>query len=481
MPIAFDNSYARLSDRFYARLDPTPVREPTLIRLNEGLARKLGMDPVDLGSPAGVAMLAGNTVPEGAEPLAQAYAGHQFGGWVPQLGDGRAILLGEVVTADGRRDIQLKGSGRTPYSRMGDGRAWLGPVLREYVVSEAMHALGIPTTRALAAVATGETVLREAPLPGAVLTRVAKSHIRVGTFQFFLARNDLEALADLTQHVIARHYPEAETPLDLLHAVVAAQAELVAAWMSVGFIHGVMNTDNMQIAGETIDYGPCAFMDGYHPDTVFSSIDRFGRYAYSQQPQVAAWNLAQFATTLLPLMGEQDAAVEAATQAVHGFAPAYQAAWLGRLGAKLGLSAPGPGDVDLIHRLLDLMAAERADFTLTFRQLAEGASLPPAFSDWEDHWSMRAPDRNSDAEVQPGRDPPQPPRGRGHRRRSKRRLRAVPPAGGRDRQTLRCGAGRRARDAAETRRRGDADVLRHLNGLASRPPMRKMTGGAPSG
>ena len=393
LDMRFDNSYARLPDRFYARLDPTPVPKPGLIRLNEPLARELGLDPAALASPEGVAILAGNAVPEGAEPLAQAYAGHQFGGWVPQLGDGRAILLGEVVTEDGRRDIQLKGSGRTPFSRMGDGRAWLGPVLREYVVSEAMHALGIPTTRALAAVTTGETVHREAALPGAVLTRVARSHIRVGTFQFFLARGDTEALQALTDHVIRRHYPDAGSPLELLRAVVAAQAELVAMWMGVGFIHGVMNTDNMQVAGETIDYGPCAFMDRYHPDTVFSSIDHFGRYAYSQQPQVAAWNIAQFATTLLPLMGDRDAAVEAATEAVHGFAPAYQAAWLRRFGAKLGIADAGEGETELIHRLLDLMAEGGADFTLTFRRLSEGGELPEAFGAWREEWLAREPDR----------------------------------------------------------------------------------------
>ena len=393
--VPFDNSYARLPDRFYARLDPTPVREPGLIRVNETLARELGIDPGELTSPEGLAVLAGNEVPQGAEPLAQAYAGHQFGGWVPQLGDGRAILLGEVVTPDGRRDIQLKGAGRTPFSRMGDGRAWVGPVLREYVVSEAMHALGIPTTRSLAAVSTGEPVIREAPLPGAVLTRVARSHVRVGTFQFFLARRDTEALAALSNHVVARHYPKAETPLDLLRAVVAAQAELIAQWMSVGFIHGVMNTDNMSIAGETIDYGPCAFVDGYHPDTVFSSIDQFGRYAYSQQPQVAAWNLAQFATTLLPLMGEQDAAIEAATEVVQGFAPAYQNAWLRRFRAKLGLSGPHEEDAGLITRLLDIMGETRADFTLTFRRLSEGESLPEPFADWQADWTARAPDREA--------------------------------------------------------------------------------------
>ena len=385
----FENTYARLPERFYARLPPTPVAQPSLVRLNEGLARDLGLDPDQLRSDEGVRALAGNIVPEGAEPLAQAYAGHQFGGWVPQLGDGRAILLGEVVGDQGRRDVQLKGAGRTPFSRMGDGRAWLGPVLREYVVSEAMHALGIPTTRALAAVATGEQVIREAPLPGAVLTRVARSHVRVGTFQYFAARRDLEALETLARHVIERHYPEADGPLGLLREVIAAQAELVAAWMSVGFIHGVMNTDNMSVAGETIDYGPCAFIDGYHPDTVFSSIDQFGRYAYSAQPQVAIWNLAQFATCLVPLMGEADAAVEAATEAVHGFPGLYQAAWLRRFRSKLGLRTEEDGDERLIHDLLDLMAGDRADFTLTFRELGRQETDDPAWQDWRRAWTAR--------------------------------------------------------------------------------------------
>src|SRR5690606_36997243 len=271
-----------------------------------------------LASPDWTAVFAGNRVPEGASPLAQAYAGHQFGGWVPQLGDGRALLLGEIVAPDGARfDLQLKGSGPTPFSRRGDGRAGLGPVLREYVVSEAMAALGVPTTRALAAVTTGEAVWRETPLPGAVLARVAASHIRVGTFQYFAAREDVEALRLLTDHVIARHYPDAEGPLGLLAAVTAAQARLVARWMSLGFIHGVMNTDNMAVSGETIDYGPCAFMDAYDPAKVFSSIDQFGRYAYGNQPRIALWNLAQLASCLLPLMGEEGPAIEAATEAIN--------------------------------------------------------------------------------------------------------------------------------------------------------------------
>ena len=289
---AFDNSYARLPDRFFARLHPTPVATPSLVRLNEKLARHLGLDPGKLATPEGVEILAGNRIPTRGDPLAMAYAGHQFETFVPQLGDGRAILLGEVIDRDGvRRDIQLKGSGRTPFSRQGDGRAALGPVLREYIISEAMAALGIPTTRALAVVTTGETVWRETPLPGAVLTRVASSHVRVGTFQFFAARGDVDAVQRLADHVIARHYPEAVDAANpyrsLLDLVISRQAELVAKWLLIGFIHGVMNTDNMSIAGETIDYGPCAFMDAYHAGTVYSSIDSLGRYAYGNQPAIA--------------------------------------------------------------------------------------------------------------------------------------------------------------------------------------------------
>ncbi len=395
MTIAFDNSYARLPGRFYARQPAVPVAAPRLLALNRSLAERLGLDPDALSGPEGVAVLAGNVVPEGAEPLAQAYAGHQFGGWVPTLGDGRAVLLGEVVAPDGARfDLQLKGAGVTPFSRRGDGRAWMGPVLREYVVSEAMAALGIPTTRALAAVATGETVWREEARPGAVLARVASSHIRVGTFQYFAAREDDEALRLLTDHVIARHYPEARTPLDLLRAVVAAQARLIARWMAVGFIHGVMNTDNMAVSGETIDYGPCAFMDGYNPAKVFSSIDSFGRYAYEAQPQIAVWNLAQFATCLLPLMGGREAAVEAATEAIHGFVPLYEAEWLRLFGAKIGLAAPNGADRALIDTLLARMALQRADFTRTFRALSDGGARdefvePEAFDAWERDWRAR--------------------------------------------------------------------------------------------
>ncbi|HEX2210164.1 MAG TPA: YdiU family protein, partial [Longimicrobium sp.] len=320
---AFDSAYAQLPERFFARVAPTPVAAPRLIRVNAPLAVELGIDPDWLASDEGVAVLAGNRVPDTATPIATVYAGHQFGSFVPQLGDGRAILLGEVIDRSGtRRDVQLKGAGRTPFSRGGDGRAALGPVLREYLVSEAMQALGIPTTRALAAVTTGERVIRETMLPGAVLTRVASSHIRVGTFQFFASRGDVEGVRTLANHVIARHYPhatEAEHPYRaLLEAVIRAQAELIARWLLVGFIHGVMNTDNMSVAGETIDYGPCAFLDEYDPTAVFSAIDRGGRYAYGNQPAIAQWNLTRLAECLLPLLGDDpDAAAADAIQALE--------------------------------------------------------------------------------------------------------------------------------------------------------------------
>lgn len=383
----FDNSYASLPDRFYARLKPTPVRAPGLIKVNRQLAERLGLDPDFLEGPEGVEILAGNRIPDGAAPLAMAYAGHQFGGWVPQLGDGRAILLGEVMGPEGQRhDLHLKGAGQTPFSRNGDGRAWIGPVLREYIVSEAMAALGIPTTRALAAVATGETVLREAPLPGAVLTRVASSHVRVGTFQFFAARKDGEALRLLADHVMDRHYPEARTAatpyLSLLDGVIEKQAELIARWMAVGFIHGVMNTDNMAISGETIDYGPCAFMDTYHPETVFSSIDHMGRYAYGNQPMIAQWNLSCFASALLPLIdASEGAALEAATESINRFPQLYSAAWARNFGLKIGLSEQHDGDIGLIQTLLASMAENKVDFTLAFRRLCDVA--PPAASDDE--------------------------------------------------------------------------------------------------
>ncbi|MDX2158741.1 MAG: YdiU family protein [Hyphomicrobiaceae bacterium] len=404
----FDNSYARLPDRFYARLTPTPVATPRLIRLNEGLAAELGLDPAALSGADGVAVLAGNSVSPGSEPIAQAYAGHQFGGFVPQLGDGRAILLGEVVDRQGRRrDIQLKGSGPTPFSRRGDGRAALGPVLREYIVSEAMAALGIPTTRALAAVVTGEYVFREEALPGAVLTRVAASHIRVGTFQYFAARQDLDGIRTLADHVIARHYPEAAAAVSpyraLLDGVIARQAGLVARWLGVGFIHGVMNTDNTTVSGETIDYGPCAFMDAYHPSRVLSSIDTQGRYAYANQPQMAQWNLARLAECLLPLLGDDEAAqMSSATSALTAFAGLFEDAYTAVLRAKLGLAEAREGDLELAHDLLDRMTRGKADMTLTFRRLADAAADaaadasvealfedPAAFEDWATRWRQR--------------------------------------------------------------------------------------------
>ncbi len=395
-PIPFDNSFARLPDQYYSRQNPVSVVQPSLIVINRALANELGIDVDWVTGPEAVETFAGNLIPDGAEPLAQVYAGHQFGGWNPQLGDGRAILLGEVIDKTGqRRDIQLKGSGRTPYSRGGDGRAWLGPVLREYVVSEAMNAFGIPTTRALAAVTTGELVQRETELPGAVLTRIAASHIRVGTFQFFAARRDTQALKTLCDYVINRHYRDAETPLDLLNAVIARQAHLIARWMSVGFIHGVMNTDNMTISGETIDYGPCAFMDQYHPDTVFSSIDRQGRYSYANQPEIAIWNLAQLATCLLPLMGEKDAAVETATKAVHRFPDIYAQEWLALMGRKIGLENAVEADRELIESFVYGLFETKSDFTNSFRDLTE-QNTPQGMSNWKAKWLVRLAQETGD-------------------------------------------------------------------------------------
>ena len=379
----FDNSYARLPERFHVRMAPDPVRAPALIRLNEALARELGFEPEARTPDDWARVFGGNAVLEGSEPLAQAYAGHQFGNFVPQLGDGRALLLGEVIdTAGRRRDIQLKGSGRTPFSRMGDGRSALGPVLREYVVSEAMHALGIPTTRALAAVTTGERVVREDLMPGGVLARVAASHVRVGTFQYFAARGDTEAVRTLADHAIQRHDPDLagdEAPyLGLLARVAERQARLVARWMGVGFIHGVMNTDNMALSGETIDYGPCAFMEAYDPAQVFSFIDQFGRYAFANQPRIAQWNLARFAETLLSLLADdEETAIERASEVVTAFAGRFEEAWHSELRRKLGLAEAREGDVELAERLLGRMQAVGADFTLTFRALA-GAAVPEA-------------------------------------------------------------------------------------------------------
>ena len=376
MTIAFDNSYARLPEQLFTLQKAAPVKRPELIRLNETLAEELGLDVTWLASPAGVAMLAGNAFPDNADPLSMAYAGHQFGNWVPQLGDGRALLIGEVVGRNGqRRDIQLKGSGRTPWSRMGDGRAALGPVLREYIVSEAMAALGVPTTRALAAVTTGEMVLREDRLPGGILTRVASSHIRVGTFQYFYARQDIKALKALADHAIDRHDPaarDAESPyLAMLEGVQRRQAHLVAQWLGLGFIHGVMNTDNMTLSGETIDYGPCAFMDAYDPRAVYSSIDQFGRYAYHNQPTIAQWNLANLAQSLLPLLGDdKDQATEAARAVLDRFPDMFGAAYEQVLLSKIGLEQVQQGDFELAQGLLTAMAEGGADFTNTFRALS---------------------------------------------------------------------------------------------------------------
>ncbi|WP_322517328.1 YdiU family protein [Rhodopseudomonas palustris] len=411
----FDNSYAALPETFFARVAPTPVAAPRLIRLNRPLAQQLGLDPDRLDTPEGAEILAGTRLPDGAASIAMAYAGHQFGNFVPQLGDGRAILLGEVIDRDGvRRDIQLKGSGRTPFSRMGDGRAALGPVLREYIVSEAMAALGVPTTRSLAAVLTGERVMRDEIQPGAVLTRVASSHIRVGTFQFFAARGDRDAVRALADHVIARHYPEAaeaDAPyLALLEGVIARQADLIARWMMIGFIHGVMNTDNTSIAGETIDYGPCAFMDTFDPKTVFSSIDQMGRYAFGNQPPIALWNLTRLAECLVPLLSDDDdKGVEIAQTALGGFAEHFNAAYLAGLAAKLGLFTAQPDDAQLSLDFLAAMSRGSADFTLTFRRLSDAAfepadlggvralfDDPSAFDDWAPRWRARLPAEQQD-------------------------------------------------------------------------------------
>ncbi|MGE3511990.1 MAG: YdiU family protein [Vicinamibacterales bacterium] len=403
-----EHTYAGLPDLFHRRAAPTPVRQPAMVVFNASLAASLGLDSGTLSNGDGAAILAGNRVPEGAQPLAQAYAGHQFG-YFTTLGDGRAILLGEQIAPDGRRwDIQLKGPGRTPYSRRGDGRAALGPMLREYILSEAMHALGIPTSRSLAVVATGEPVYRERPLAGAVLTRVASSHIRVGTFEW-AARGDHAALAALADYTIWRHYPHllgmasapdpavarAERHLALLDAIVEAQAALVARWQLAGFIHGVMNTDNMAVSGETLDYGPCAFMDRYDPDTVFSSIDQQGRYAYGNQPPIALWNLTRLAEAFLPLLDVRaDAAVERATAVLRQFQTRFDDHWLRGMRAKLGLFTVEPDDASLAHDLLRWMRDARADFTNTFRRLSvnqgdPAATADPAFAAWHQRWHAR--------------------------------------------------------------------------------------------
>jgi len=407
-PIPFDNTYARLPERFYSKQNAATVPAPELLRANTALAAELGIDPAWLETTEALNVFSGNSTADSSEPLAQAYAGHQFGGFSPQLGDGRALLLGEVVDQHGtRRDIQLKGSGRTPFSRGGDGKSALGPVLREYIVSEAMHALGVPTTRALAAVTTGENVLRqEGYLAGGVFTRVASSHIRVGTFQYFFARNDADALRELADYTIARHYPDAadaeEPYITLLERVIEAQAKLIPQWMALGFIHGVMNTDNTAVSGETIDYGPCAFMDAFHPNRVFSSIDRDGRYAWGSQPEMARWNLNRFAETLLSLISEDsDVALEKAKKSLGTFTGLFRAEYDNRFRAKFGLADDAP--LDIVRSGLSLLAKQDVDFTLFFRHLTHGnrnelSELfkdPALFDNWYSAWeaaTQSAPD-----------------------------------------------------------------------------------------
>ncbi len=406
----FDTSYARLPERFYEQPALKPVQAPRLLLLNRPLAGELGLDPDWLASDAGVAMLAGNALPDTAAGIALAYAGHQFGHFNPQLGDGRALLVGEIVDSEGRRrDLQLKGSGRTRFSRGGDGRSALGPALREYLISEAMHALGIPTTRSLAVVATGEHVAREDFQPGGIVARVAASHVRVGTFQYFAARGDQEALGILMRLVTERHYPTLAThenpALALLESIIGRQASLIAGWMNIGFIHGVMNTDNMAVSGETIDFGPCAFMDAYDPATVFSSIDHMGRYAYGNQPRIAQWNLARLAETLLPLIDpDGDRAVALASQAIGDFPKRFEEAVTAGLRRKLGLLTAQDGDLALAQDLLQVMAANGADFTLAFRRLGdEPDSLRDLFAttggidSWLGRWRTRIA-------AEPGRD-----------------------------------------------------------------------------
>ncbi|MGE7623198.1 protein adenylyltransferase SelO [Viridibacillus sp. NPDC096237] len=396
----FDNSYSQLPNSFFSRTNPTPVSSPELIIFNSELATSLDLNVQGLQKEEGIEILAGNQIPEGASPLAQAYAGHQFGHF-NMLGDGRAVLLGEHISSNGERtDIQLKGSGRTPYSRGGDGRATLGPMLREYIISEAMHALGIPTTRSLAVVTTGESVIRETELPGAVMTRVASSHIRVGTFQYIAKWGTLEELRILADYTIERHFPNIEMNenryLSFLQEVIKRQAELIAKWQLVGFIHGVMNTDNMTISGETIDYGPCAFMDVYDPETVFSSIDIQGRYSYGNQPFLAGWDLARFAEALLPLLHDNlEQAIGLAQDQLSSFNELYQSKWLAGMRAKLGIFNEETEDEALINGLLSMMKKYSEDYTNTFRALTldmleeTGLYGTQEFAQWYELWQAR--------------------------------------------------------------------------------------------
>ncbi|MEM1080608.1 MAG: YdiU family protein, partial [Pseudomonadota bacterium] len=416
-PFRFDNTYALLSPRLFSRQAPDPVSAPRLRAFNAPLAESLGLDFGSASEQQITDWFSGNAIPAGADPLAMAYAGHQFGHFVPQLGDGRALLLGEVTDPSGRQwDIQLKGSGRTAFSRGGDGRSALGPVIREYLVSEAMHALGVPTTRALAAVTTGEVVHRGGEVPGGILTRVARSHLRVGTFQYFATREDVESLQTLVDYAFARLYPDvgetdrqdANQALDLLEQVMHAQVRLVSQWLSIGFIHGVMNTDNSAISGETIDYGPCAFLDEYHPAKVFSSIDRNGRYAYANQPNILLWNLARLGEALLPVIDRTESvAIERVNELLSGYPALFKQHWLNAMRPKLGLTnstdATDEQDADLVQGLLDLMQVEEADFTVSFRALSHAVGdsgdlvdlaktlswKPSAWTDWKDQWLAR--------------------------------------------------------------------------------------------
>ncbi len=415
MAIAFDNSYVKLPQRFYANQSPIPVSDPKLIAVNHALAEYLGVDPLWLESDEGVKVIAGNQIPDGSEPIATVYAGHQFGHWNPRLGDGRAVLLGEVVAKDAERyDIQLKGSGITPFSRNGDGRAPLGPIIREYVVSEAMAALGIPTSRTLAAVTSGDAVYRESRLDGAVLARVAKSHIRIGTLQYFASIEDTDGLKLLVDYIIKRHYSEAaetDNPaLAMFDAVMRRQAYLIAHWQGIGFIHGVMNTDNMLLSGETIDYGPCAFMDSFNSAAFYSSIDHQGRYAYRNQPAIANWNLACLAQTLIPLFhADEDQSVEIAQHALNRFAELYQQQFLEVFRQKLGLTTTQEGDEQLIQDFLEILQAQRSDFTLAFRRLSEltiGTSdiktifnFSNSFDDWLTQWQARCDEETISAKA----------------------------------------------------------------------------------
>jgi serine/tyrosine/threonine adenylyltransferase len=405
-----ESTYAKLPGVFFSKLSPTPVSQPELVIFNEKLADEIGLDLSGMDGEERTKLLSGNLVPDGTEPFAQAYAGHQFGNFT-MLGDGRAIVLGEHLTPSGQRlDLQFKGSGRTPYSRGGDGRAALGPMLREYVISEAMHALGIPTTRSLAVVATGETVYRENELPGAILTRIAGSHIRVGTFEYASLHEDKAITQALLDYLIDRHFPvikeKENQALALLEAVIEQQADLITHWMRVGFIHGVMNTDNMALSGETIDYGPCAFMDVFAPDTVFSSIDHKGRYAYANQPVIAQWNLARLAESLLPLMhDEREDAIGMAEDSLNGFEQVYKSKWLSMMGTKLGLAEASEEDESLITDLLDWMHENATDYTNTFRDLSQ-EELPAEelysnenFQTWHTRWQARLGEEDLDSSL----------------------------------------------------------------------------------